>query len=214
MLAAAVHSPEPAMPDTLDPGRAPDEGALRAGAWSLIGALLRDAPGDALLARLRGHETDAGDAATDAVGTALRLLGLAAREARPSTLADEYFALFVGIGRGELVPYGSWYLTGFLMERPLSELRDDLARLGFARHDDVAEPEDHAAALAEVMAMLAADGADHETQKAFFGRHVAPWIGRFFADLQSAQSACFYRAVGRFGGAFVELESRYFSMRL
>ena len=38
----------------------------------------------------------------------------------------EYFDLFIGLGRGELLPYGSYYLTGFLHERPLARLREDL----------------------------------------------------------------------------------------
>jgi len=128
---------------------------------------------------------------------------------------DEYHALFVGLGRGELVPYGSWYLTGFLMEAPLGELRRDLERLGFDRQDGVREPEDHIAALCEVMAMLAGpSAADLDTQRAFFDRHLGAWADRFFGDLATAEAAVFYRAVGRLGQAFVELEKQYFTLEV
>ncbi|UCE32683.1 MAG: molecular chaperone TorD family protein [Burkholderiales bacterium] len=190
-----------------------EEETLRAGAYGLLAALLRAAPDQTTLERLRGLDV-AERPGEDPVATSLRMLGLAARDSRPGGLADEFQALFVGIGRGELVPFGSWYLTGFLMERPLSQLRDDLARLGFERQPDVREPEDHVAALCEVMALLIQDGVAHETQREFFERHLGPWLGRFCGDLETARTAVFYRAVGAFGGAFNELEQRYFSMRV
>ena len=110
-------------------------------------------------------------------------------------------------------PYCSWYLTGFVMDKPLAVLRADLAALGFERRDDVKEPEDHAAALLETMALLAAS-AEHgvDVQRRFFDRHVATWMGTFFADLQSAESARFYRAVGRFGDRFMKFETQYLSI--
>lgn len=200
-------------PPRADAPRPAAEQQLRAAAYGLLAALLRSPPDAALLARLRGYDLPE-RRAEDAVATALRLLGLAARSADPGAVATEFHALFIGLGRGELVPYGSWYLTGFLMEQPLSELRDDLAALGFERQAEVCEPEDHVAALCEVMAMLIADDAPHATQEAFFRRHLAPWLAHFFADLEVAQAACLYRAVARFGGAYTELENRYFAMRL
>jgi TorA maturation chaperone TorD len=105
------------------------------------------------------------------------------------------------VGRGELMPYGSWYLTGFLMEQPLARLRGELSELGFARRDGVKEPEDHAAALCDVMAMISTgeDAASLDVQTGFFSRHIAPWMGRFFRDMQQAPSARFYRAVGQLG---------------
>ena len=127
-------------------------------------------------------------------------------------LSDEYQALFVGVGRGELVPYGSWYMTGFLMEKPLGELRRDLARLGIERQQQVREPEDHAAALCEVMALLISDPDFAEDEQApFFKRHVGAWMGTFFRDLEKAKAAEFYRPVGHFGYAFLDVEQRYLS---
>ena len=121
----------------------------------------------------------------------------------------EYFDLFIGLGRGELLPYGSYYLTGFLHERPLARLRADLSKLGIQRAAGQPEPEDHAAILCEIMAGLASRrfpapaGADRE----LFEEHLAPWIGRFFVDLERAEAADFYRSVGRLGGMFIDIES-------
>ncbi len=152
-------------------------------------------------------------------------LGLAAQSSDISAIDDEYHVLFVGLGRGELVPYGSWYLTGFLMEQPLSILRDDLKALGYERDESVVEPEDHVAALCEMMALLITEsaGSDQkenqsenigkdETQVIFFEKHIEPWMGRFFKDLSEAESAVFYRAVGRFGTAFINFEKLYLNV--
>lgn len=186
------------------------EDAQRAGVYGLLAALLREPPSQDMFAVLRElGEEDGGDA----MARAWALLRLAARHSEIAAVDDEFHALFIGVVNGELLPYASWYLTGFLMERPLSELRDDLARLGFERGEGVGEPEDHAAALCEVMSLLAADAeADAQRQAAFFGRHLAPWVERFFADLESAQNAVFYRAVGRLGNAFMALERRYLNV--
>ena len=129
-----------------------------------------------------------------------------------AALAQEYQDLFIGLGRGEVVPYGSWYMTGFLMDRPLAVLRGELEALGFERQEGVAEPEDHAAALCETMAMLVSEGHPIEVQQRFFQNHMGPWMGRFFRDLNEARSAAFYRAVGQFGEQFMEFESGYLTM--
>lgn len=149
----------------------------------------------------------------DGLGTAWRALRRAAVRAEVEAVDDEYHDLFVGVGRGELIPYGSWYLTGFVMDRPLAVLRSDLAALGFERQDEVKEPEDHAAALLETMALIAASP-EHgiDVQRRFFDRHVVTWMHTFFADLQTADSARFYRAVGQFGEQFIAFEKQYLSI--
>lgn len=185
---------------------------LRIGAYTLLAKLLRAAPEQSLLDYL--VDTGLDSAADDEIGVAMARLAAAASTTTPAQANDEHHDLFIGLGRGELVPFGSWYLTGFLMEKPLSLLRTDLAELGFERQPQVSEPEDHAAALSEVMALLISDRADHQVQQTFYEKHMSPWMGRFFTDLQTAKSATFYRAVGQFGDAFITLESRYFSMRL
>ena len=183
------------------------EAQARADCYALVAALLRRVPGEALVAHLAGIDVaDAGDE----FSRALMALRLAAREVSQTEIDDEYHYLFVGLGRGELVPYASWYLTGFLMEKPLGELRHDLRLLGFDRQAGVNEPEDHIAALCEVMSMLITDGeADLTQQRSFFDKHVGCWADRFFADLEHTDAAVFFRAVARLGTAFMALEQRY-----
>lgn len=184
--------------------------ALRAVTWRLLARLLAAPPDAATL------ETVAklGEPGSE-LGEALRALAAAARESDPEQVADEYHELFVGVGRGELVPYASYYRTGFLNERPLAELRADLARLGVARAAGNPEPEDHVASLCEIMAGLIegrfGTGRPGEDQR-FFDRHLAPWVGRFFADLESARAGRFYRPVGRVGRLFVEIERAGFRL--
>ena len=208
-------SPDPgANPDAL--GRVPSSAEkLRANTWALLAHLLATPPDAQLLGRLARIEDEHGEP-EDLLGAAWLMLGAAAGRASPAALDNEYHALFIGVGHGELLPYASWYLTGFLMEKPLAMLRADLARLGFERQDSVSEPEDHAAAVCDVMAMLAGDDEPAEVaeQAAFFGRHVAPWLGRFFRQLQEARSADFYRAVGQLGEQFLEVESKYLNKPL
>jgi TorA maturation chaperone TorD len=131
-----------------------------------------------------------------------------------AAVAREYFDLFIGVGRGELLPYGSYYLTGFLHERPLARLRADLAGLGIERVEGQCEPEDHAAILCEIMAGLVAGdfAVPVERQRHFFDRHLAPWMGRFFADLEAAKGADFYRPVGAIGRLFIEIEAEAFAL--
>jgi TorA maturation chaperone TorD len=187
-----------------------DEDRARAGIYALLGNLLAQPPDEALLDVLRGLTAPADDDGTLAV--AWRGLAVAAADARPEALRDEYLALFIGLGRGEVVPYGSWYATGFLMERPLAELRDDLRELGVERQPGVQEPEDHAAALCDTMALLITGDppAALDVQQRFYSRHLEPWLPRFFDDLQNAGSADFYRAVARFGRRFINVETQAF----
>ena len=187
-----------------------EEQQYRIGAYSLLAALLGTSMQSRALARAAALPQQTGG--KDELAIAISMLGLAASTTTEAAVNAEYHALFIGLGRGELVPYGSWYQTGFLMEKPLSLLRDDLAALGFERSEQTKEPEDHVAALCEVMAMLISDGESLAQQSRFFQTHLSSWMGRFFRDLSTADSATFYRAVGRFGAAFIELEQRYLEM--
>jgi len=187
------------------------EDELRARHYRLLARLLAAPPDDGmlgLLASLEGGGTR--------LGKAIGALGRAAATASPAAAEREYFALFIGLGRGELVPYASYYLTGFLNEKPLAKLRVDMSRLGIARADGVKEPEDHIAALCEMMAgLITGDfGAplDVRGQRTFFDAHLAPWAGRFFEDLESAQTARLYRPVGTLGRRFLEIETEAFAM--
>ncbi len=186
------------------------EDQLRAGTYSLLAGLLRESPNQQLLEILKKIEADPGHDQGD-IAEGWAILKLSALQADPERLDEEFTNLFIGIGRGEIIPYGSWYLTGFLMEKPLSYLRQDLQKLGFERQESTHEPEDHVAALCEVMAMIIGRGQEQET---FFRAHIEPWMEKFFGDLEQAESACFYKSVGQFGKAFMQLEKTYFDMQL
>lgn len=176
----------------------------RAALFALLGRLLSDPPDAALLTRLRAL----GDEETR-LGRALSGLAAAAEATDPAALEREHFNLFIGVGRGELMPYASWYLTGFLHDRPLADLRAELRRLGVERAPGVPDPEDHIAFLCETLAGLIEGRfvGGPEEARIFFGRHLRPWAARFFGDLEKAEAARFYRAVGALGRAAVEIEA-------
>ncbi|MGH6944978.1 MAG: TorD/DmsD family molecular chaperone [Geminicoccaceae bacterium] len=189
----------------------PEEEQLRAVQYRLLARLLASAPDESVLRLASGLTGD-----DSPLGAALGNLGRVATRTTPAAVSDEYADLFIGVGRGELLPYASYYLTGFLNEKPLARLRQDMARLGIARAEEVKEPEDHIAAICEMMAGLIEGSfdvaADLETQRAFYERHLAPWAERFFADLEAARSAAFYAPVGSVGRAFMEIERAAFAM--
>ncbi|MFZ3360694.1 MAG: molecular chaperone TorD family protein [Xanthobacteraceae bacterium] len=192
-----------------DAGVVDETDTARAREYALLSTLLRRAPDSALLARLAMLRGDASP-----LGIAHAALAKAADATNAERVEREFFDLFIGIGRGELVPYGSYYLTGFLNERPLARLRDDLALLAIERVESEPEPEDHAAVLCEIMAGLAGGGFDAPAgaDRDLFGKHLSPWIGRFFADLEQAQAANFYRRLGTIGRLFVEIENEAFAL--
>ena len=182
--------------------------AARAQEYLLLATLLSAAPSRRLLDQLAALTGDA-----TPLGRAHAELAAAAANAVAAQAESEYFDLFVGLGRSELLPYASYYLTGFLNERPLSRLRDDLAALGIERVEGNFEPEDHAATLCEIMAGLVAARlpASPEAQRAFFEKHVSRWMGRLFADMEKAENARFYRSVGTLGRVLLEIEAEAFT---
>lgn len=186
-----------------------DIDVARAQEYALIAALLLHAPDAALLANLAELRGDASP-----LGVAHAMLADAASQATAESVEREYFGLFIGIGRGELLPYASYYLTGFLNERPLARLRDDLIEIGVARAKSVVEPEDHAGILCEIMAGIASGRlpAPKGFDQKIFERHLAPWIGRFFTDMERAEGADFYRRVGTVGRIFVDIETEAFNL--
>lgn len=185
------------------------EEQARAGVYTLLGALLA-AP---CTQEVRNFLTtiDAGDTTLP-----WQQLQTEITNADMQELAHEYHALFIGLGRGELLPYGSVYLTGFLQEKPLADLRQDLTRLGLETTEETHEPEDHAGALCEVMGLMAGAPTDysHETQKIFFTQHIGSWMTEFFEDLVKARDSGFYQVVGEFGKTFIALEKQYFAMEV
>jgi TorA maturation chaperone TorD len=194
-------------PSTIDDIDAVDK--ARAQEYALLATLLGRAPDAELLSRLAELCGD-----PSPLGVAHAALAEAAGHATREGVEREHFDLFIGLGRGVLLPYGSYYLTGSLQERPLARLRYDLARLGIERSPGRAEPEDHAAMLCEIMAglvsgrLLAPRGAD----RALFEAHLAPWMEKFFADLERANAAEFYRSVGALGRVFMAVEAEAFAL--
>lgn len=194
----------------LDEGEPGDElNLLRARHYGLLSVLLGRAPTSELLGALAHVDGD-----PSPLGRAYLALAAAARAADPDAVSREFFDLFVGVGRGELLPYGSYYLTGFLNERPLARVREDMAALGIERAPTVSDPEDHVAMLFDTMATLSSGRveANSEAQGRFFARHIEPWAGRFFGDLETARSARFYSHVGALGRLYVEIEAEAFAI--
>lgn len=188
-----------------------EEDRLRADLYDFLAALLARPPDSEMIGRcsaLGGDDSELGQA----IGALQRVASSASEE----SVLREYNRLFIGLGRGELVPYGSFYLTGFLNEKPLARLRDDMAALGIQRAEDVHEPEDNIASLCEMMAGLIhgrfGPPATLDRQKDFFGRHIASWAPHFFADLKGAKNSLFYAPVGAIGAIFMDIEKEAFRM--
>jgi TorA maturation chaperone TorD len=202
---------EPVTAAVEDANALAEEDALRAQFYRLI-ALVFARPADdgtlALLAGLGGDDTD--------LGAVLGRLAAAANAATPAQVEDDYNRLFIGMTRGEIVPYASYYITGFLNDKPLAVLRQDMARLGIARADGVSEPEDHIASLCEMMAGLIEGGfgapADQAEQRDFFNRHLAPWASRLFIDIEDAANGSLYGPAANVGRHFMAIEAEAFTM--
>jgi TorA maturation chaperone TorD len=188
-----------------------EEDALRADLYDFLAAILARPPGDDLLrktAALHGDESD--------LGQAIAALARVASVTRPKACEAEFNALFIGLGRGELLPYASYYLTGFLNEKPLAALRRDMAARGMTRAETVYEPEDNIASCMEMMAGLIRGRfgapARLDDQKQFFAKHVGSWAGHFFTDLEGARNSVLYASVGAVGRIFMEIETQGFRM--
>jgi TorA maturation chaperone TorD len=188
-----------------------EEDRLRADVYNFLGLILSAPPDDLLLSQTAGLSGDATE-----LGDAIGRLADCAGTTTAKQAEREFNALFIGLGRGELLPYASYYLTGFLNEKPLAALRSDLSARRIERAPNVYEPEDNIATLMEVMGGLIvgrfSDPASLDDQKLFFNRHIAPWAGHFFADLETATSAMLYSAVGSVGKAFMQIEREAFRL--
>ncbi len=189
-----------------------EEDRLRAHVYQFLASYLIAKPDSAGLSAARtltGDETE--------FGQAFSALAKVAASMNETDAGDEYEGLFIGLGRGELLPYASYYLTGFLHEKPLAKLRNDMRRLGIARNEGVSEPEDHIGSLMEMMAGLISgrygEAASLDQQRAFFMAHIEPWAGHFFKDLEAARLSRFYQPVGRIGRLFIEIEKDAFAMQ-
>ncbi|EKM15171.1 molecular chaperone [Vibrio harveyi] len=183
------------------------EQTLRTEIYLVLSALFRSAPSEEMIEFLTSLEVEPSESAMQKAWIALQQ---AARDSNREALEDEYQDLFIGIGRGEVMPFGSWHMTGAMMEKPLAEIRHDLELLGFERDENVKEPEDHIAALCEVMSMLT--GEEEDLQQAVFNKHIAPWFNSFTQQLENAESANFYKPAAQLCEAFLTLEQVRFSV--
>jgi TorA maturation chaperone TorD len=182
-----------------------DEEYARSELYGVLAMLFYGPPSQAVLDLIK-------DAAIDGEGTladAWRNLQTASGQTSAERAREEYESLFIGVGKPDVMLYGSFYLSGFLMEKPLAALRSDLARLGLERSEHLSESEDHFAALCDAMRLLHGSIA---TQKEFFGTHIQPWAHQLFEGIEAHPGASFYRAVGGLARSFMEVETQAFDM--
>lgn len=192
-----------------------DEETARAELYGLLAPVLYAPAASELIAGLRLAPTDA-PAAGGFLEEPWRALVGAARALDDAHIVAEYDALFGGVGKPEVSLYASFYLTGFLNEKPLAALRTDLARLGLARDEAMFETEDHVAYLFEVMRYLIAGGdagvSNLAQQRAFYSAHIQPWLDRLCDAIEAHPKAQFYAAVAILVRAFAQVEAQGFDL--
>jgi TorA maturation chaperone TorD len=193
---------------------APDQGeeTARADLYGLLAALFYAPPTQDLLDRIAGSESGGEGVLEQAWSDVVT----ACLQARAEAVREEYEALFIGVGKPDLMLYGSFYLSGFLMEKPLAALRSDLERLGLQRDESVPESEDHIASLCEVMRYLIASDdplhANVATQKEFFATHIQPWAAAMCEAIVQHPGAKFYAPVANLASSFFAVEAQAFDM--
>ncbi|MFK5998062.1 MAG: molecular chaperone TorD family protein [Rhodobacterales bacterium] len=199
------------VPATASKAKIAPEDQLRADLYDYLAALLAGPPDQALLKKTKALQGDDSD-----LGQGFKALARVVAVKNGKSAESEFNALFIGIGRGELLPYASFYLTGFLNEKPLASLRADMVGLRITRSPNVFEPEDNIASLFEMMAGMISgrfgEPASLDRQKQFFNRHIGPWAGHFFSDLEAAKNSVLYAPVGAIGRVFMEIEQEAFRM--
>lgn len=187
------------------------EDRLRADLYNFLGLILSGPPDQILLDQCAGLSGDDSE-----LGKAISGLSRVAKASKPRKVESEFNALFIGLGRGELLPYASYYLTGFLNEKPLATLRSDMAARTMTRAPNVYEPEDNIASLMEMMAGMIVgrfgQPASLDDQKTFFNKHIAPWAGHFYSDLEAAKNSILYASLGAVGREFMNIEREAFRM--
>ena len=188
-----------------------EEDRMRADLYNFLGVILARPADEMLLAQTQSLTGDESE-----LGQAITTLAKVAKLSKPRAVESEYNKLFIGLGRGELLPFASYYLTGFLNEKPLALLRQDMVARGMQRSETVFEPEDSIASLMEMMGAMIVGRfgtpADLTTQKDFFNKHIGPWAGHFFTDLEEAKTSVFYTPVGTVGRIFMSVEAEAFRM--
>jgi len=187
------------------------EDVMRADIYDLIGGILRREPEAELIDYISNLDGD-----NTPLGSAFSTLAKLGRSLDITAIREEYVNLFIGVGRGEILPFASYYLTGFLNEKPLANLRGDMAAIGISRVENVKEPEDHIASLMDIMAGLIRGDFGRPfsvgEQATFFHKHISTWASLLFQDIEAAKGAVFYAPVGTIGKLFMDIESQAFNM--
>ena len=190
-----------------------EEDQLRADMYSFLANLFRSEPDSELINQLKSLESD-----ESPIGKSIKTLTKLASSLDLPTIRDEYMRIFVGVGRGEILPFASYYLTGFLKDKPLAKLRQDMEKIGIKLEDNVKEPEDHIASIFDMMAGLIVGEFNKKfssaEQKDFFNKHLAPWVDLLMKDIESSKIAVFYSPIGTIGKEFMEIERASFSMNV
>ena len=190
-----------------------EEDQLRADMYSFIANLIRSEPSVELIETIKNLKGDKSN-----IGSAIKLLSKFANSLHISEIQDEYVSLFLGVGRGELLPFASYYLTGFLNDKPLSKLRDDMNKIGVVRLKEVKEPEDHISSLFDIMSGLITGkfGKQYTVseQSDFFEKHLNTWVHLLMTDIESAKTAVFYAPLGSLGKEFINIEREAFRMNI
>ena len=188
-----------------------NEDQLRADMYSFLANLLRAEPSAELVNQLTKLESD-----ESPIGKSIKTLSKLASSLDLPTIRDEYVRIFIGVGRGEILPFASYYLTGFLKDKPLAKLRNDMKEIGIQLAENVKEPEDHIASLFDMMSGLIVGKFSKKfsigEQKEFFNKHLAPWVDLLMRDIESSRIAVFYSPIGTIGREFMEIERSSFSM--
>ncbi len=190
-----------------------EEDILRADMYGFLASLLRSEPSDELLDRVASLNGD-----DSPIGEACATMARLASSIDYGVIRNEYVDLFIGVGRGEVLPFASYYLTGFLNDRPLANLRGEMSAIGIKRADGVREPEDHIASLFDMMAGLIRGDYGRAfsvaEQQTFYAKHIEPWGQLLMRDVEEAKTAIFFAPVGTMGRVFLEIESKAFEMDL
>ena len=188
-----------------------EEDQLRADMYSFLASLLRSEPSADLVEQLTLLKSD-----NTPIGNAIKVLAKLASSLDLHEIRDEYVKIFIGVGRGEILPFASYYLTGFLKDKPLAKLRNDMKEIGIEMSADVKEPEDHIASLFDIMSGLILGKFDRKfsikEQRDFFNKHLAPWVELLMRDIEASKIAVFYAPVGTLGREFIEIERSSFKM--
>ena len=190
-----------------------EEDQLRADMYSFLANMIRTEPSQELLDSVKKLTGD-----DSSIGKSIKLISKLASAMHVSEIQDEYVNLFVGVGRGELLPFASYYLTGFLNDKPLSKLRNNMNELGVVRIKEVKEPEDHVSSLFDIMSGMITGqfGKQYSIteQSNFFEKHLNSWIHLLMSDIESAKTAVFYAPIGSLGKEFINIEREAFRMNV